>query len=153
MFSRSSRAILSSSSSFSSSASPSVSIPTCTPTLNNLRNYTTSQSQSQCQRKQQYKHPQQIYTQSSPFRFQLAPVSSSSFSFQSRRNLHYSAPVFSTSHNVAGAAIHVTDPSPLTPQEYHDVSEFYLETLQSELERMQEDEGSPIEVEYSVCYY
>ncbi|KAI9931307.1 hypothetical protein ASPWEDRAFT_47485 [Aspergillus wentii DTO 134E9] len=52
------------------------------------------------------------------------------------------------SHNVAGAAVHVTEPSPLTDQEYYDYSEHYLNVLQLELERMGE-EGSDIEAEYS----
>ena len=64
--------------------------------------------------------------------------------------MHSSAPVFATSHNVAGAATHVTDPTPLTDSEYHEVSEYYFEVLLNELERLQEEEGSSIEMEYSV---
>ncbi|EAU35815.1 hypothetical protein ATEG_04013 [Aspergillus terreus NIH2624] len=52
------------------------------------------------------------------------------------------------SHNVAGAATHVTEPSPLTDQEYHEYAEHYLNVLQTEVERAQED-GSDMEAEYS----
>lgn len=51
---------------------------------------------------------------------------------------------------VAGAASHVTEPTPLSPEEYYDVSEHYFNVLLSELERAQED-GSDVEAEYSVC--
>ena len=50
---------------------------------------------------------------------------------------------------VAGAATHVTEPSPLTPQEYYDYSEHYFNVLLAELEKAQE-EGSDVEAEYSV---
>jgi frataxin len=51
--------------------------------------------------------------------------------------------------NVAGAAVHVTDPTPLTDEQYHEYSEHYLNVLLGELEQMQED-GSDVEAEYSV---
>ena len=53
------------------------------------------------------------------------------------------------SNNVAGAAGHVTEPSPLTDGEYHEYAEHYLNVLQSEIEKVQE-EGADIEAEYSV---
>ncbi|PWY87676.1 Frataxin [Aspergillus heteromorphus CBS 117.55] len=52
------------------------------------------------------------------------------------------------SNNVAGAAAHVTEPSPLTDEQYYDYAEHYLDQLQIEIERAQE-EGSDIEAEYS----
>ena len=54
------------------------------------------------------------------------------------------------SHNVAGAAVHITEPTPLTDQEYYDYSEHYLNSLMAEVERVAE-EGSELEAEYSVC--
>lgn len=54
------------------------------------------------------------------------------------------------SHNVAGAAVHITEPTPLTDQEYYDYSEHYLNTLVAEIEKVAE-EGSELEAEYSVC--
>ena len=56
------------------------------------------------------------------------------------------------SSNVAGAATHVTEPSPLTDAQYHDHAEHYLDVLQYEIEKVQE-EGSDIEAEYSVRFY
>lgn len=53
------------------------------------------------------------------------------------------------SNNVAGAAVHVRDPSPLSDSEYHEYAEHFFEELLTELERIQE-EGSDIESEYSV---
>lgn len=53
------------------------------------------------------------------------------------------------SNNVAGAATHVTEPSPLTDGQYHDYAEHYLNMLQTEVENTQE-EGSEMEAEYSV---
>ncbi|KAJ5169377.1 Frataxin [Penicillium coprophilum] len=50
--------------------------------------------------------------------------------------------------SVAGAATHVTEPSPLTPEEYYEYSEHYFNVLQSHLEKAQE-EGSDVEAEYS----
>lgn len=50
---------------------------------------------------------------------------------------------------VAGAAGHITEPSPLTPEEYHDYSEHYFNVLIADLEKAQED-GSDVEAEYSV---
>lgn len=50
----------------------------------------------------------------------------------------------------AGGAPHVTEPSPLTPEEYYDHSEHYFNVLIQELEKSQE-EGSDVEAEYSVC--
>lgn len=55
------------------------------------------------------------------------------------------------SHNVAGAAVHITEPTPLTDQEYYDYSEHYLNTLMAEVEKVAE-EGSELEAEYSVCF-
>ncbi|PYI22530.1 Frataxin [Aspergillus japonicus CBS 114.51] len=52
------------------------------------------------------------------------------------------------SHNVAGAAAHVSEPSPLTDGQYHDYAEHYLNTVLEEVESRQE-EGSEIEAEYS----
>lgn len=56
---------------------------------------------------------------------------------------------------VAGSGAHVTEPSPLTPEEYHEYSEHYFNVLLGELEKAQE-EGSDVEAEYSVsdclCY-
>ncbi|KAA8648775.1 hypothetical protein EYZ11_004905 [Aspergillus tanneri] len=52
------------------------------------------------------------------------------------------------SNNVAGAAAHVTEPSPLTDAQYHEYAEHYLNVLQTELENAQE-EGSDMEAEYS----
>lgn len=53
------------------------------------------------------------------------------------------------SASVAGAGLHVDEPSPLTPEEYHDYSEHYFNVLIAELEKSQE-EGSDVEAEYSV---
>ncbi|KXG50939.1 Frataxin [Penicillium griseofulvum] len=50
--------------------------------------------------------------------------------------------------SVAGAASHVTEPSPLTSEEYYEYSEHYFNVLQSHLEKAQE-EGSDVEAEYS----
>lgn len=55
------------------------------------------------------------------------------------------------SHNVAGAAVHITEPTPLSDQEYYDYSEHYLNTLMGEVEKVAE-EGSELEAEYSVCF-
>ncbi|PYI02190.1 Frataxin-like domain-containing protein [Aspergillus sclerotiicarbonarius CBS 121057] len=52
------------------------------------------------------------------------------------------------SNNVAGAAAHVTEPSPLTDGQYHDYAEHYLNVVQNEIENLQE-EGSDMEAEYS----
>ncbi|BCS01240.1 frataxin family protein [Aspergillus luchuensis] len=52
------------------------------------------------------------------------------------------------SSNVAGAATHFTEPSPLTDAQYHEHAEHYLDVLQYEIEKVQE-EGSDIEAEYS----
>ncbi|PKY05880.1 Frataxin-like domain-containing protein [Aspergillus campestris IBT 28561] len=52
------------------------------------------------------------------------------------------------SHNVAGANSHVTEPSPLNDESYHQYSEHYLDVLQNEVEKAQE-EGSDMEAEYS----
>ncbi|KAJ5415600.1 hypothetical protein N7465_004295 [Penicillium sp. CMV-2018d] len=49
---------------------------------------------------------------------------------------------------VAGATSHITEPSPLTPEEYYEYAEHYFNVLQSELEKAQE-EGSDVEAEYS----
>lgn len=50
---------------------------------------------------------------------------------------------------VAGAAAHVTEPTPLSPEEYYEYSEHYFNVLLAELEKSQE-EGSDVEAEYSV---
>ncbi|EAW25068.1 frataxin family protein [Aspergillus fischeri NRRL 181] len=52
------------------------------------------------------------------------------------------------SNNVAGASTHVTEPSPLTDAQYHEFAEHYLNVIQNEVEKAQE-EGSDIEAEYS----
>ncbi|PYH96230.1 Frataxin [Aspergillus ellipticus CBS 707.79] len=52
------------------------------------------------------------------------------------------------SHNVAGAAAHVTEPSPLTDGQYYEYAEHYLNVVQTEIEKVQE-EGSEMEAEYS----
>ncbi|KAJ5234265.1 uncharacterized protein N7469_003433 [Penicillium citrinum] len=49
---------------------------------------------------------------------------------------------------VAGAAAHVTEPTPLSPEEYYEYSEHYFNVLLAELEKAQE-EGSDVEAEYS----
>lgn len=49
---------------------------------------------------------------------------------------------------VAGAAAHVTEPTPLSPEEYYEYSEHYFNVLLGELEKAQE-EGSDVEAEYS----
>ncbi|GFF37320.1 frataxin homolog, mitochondrial [Aspergillus udagawae] len=52
------------------------------------------------------------------------------------------------SNNVAGAFTHVTEPSPLDDAQYHEFAEHYLNVIQNEVEKAQE-EGSDIEAEYS----
>ncbi|CEJ62374.1 putative mitochondrial chaperone Frataxin [Penicillium brasilianum] len=49
---------------------------------------------------------------------------------------------------IAGLNAHATEPSPLTPEEYHEYSEHYFNVLLGELEKAQE-EGSDVEAEYS----
>ncbi|KAJ5762450.1 uncharacterized protein N7511_005832 [Penicillium nucicola] len=49
---------------------------------------------------------------------------------------------------IAGAAAHVTEPSPLSAEEYYEYSEHYFNVLLAELEKTQE-EGSDVEAEYS----
>ncbi|EEA20192.1 Mitochondrial matrix iron chaperone [Talaromyces marneffei ATCC 18224] len=49
---------------------------------------------------------------------------------------------------VAAGATHVTEATPLSDKDYHEVSEHYLNVLLGEVERVQED-GSEIEAEYS----
>ncbi|KAJ5298890.1 uncharacterized protein N7443_007010 [Penicillium atrosanguineum] len=49
---------------------------------------------------------------------------------------------------VAGAAEHVVEPTPLTPEEYYEYSEHYFNYLVQQLEKAQE-EGSDVEAEYS----
>ncbi|KAJ5297442.1 hypothetical protein PENANT_c005G03254 [Penicillium antarcticum] len=49
---------------------------------------------------------------------------------------------------VAGAAAHITEPSPLTAEEYYEYSEHYFNVLLAEVEKSQE-EGSDVEAEYS----
>ncbi|EPS31778.1 hypothetical protein PDE_06736 [Penicillium oxalicum 114-2] len=48
----------------------------------------------------------------------------------------------------AGFSAHVSEPSPLTPEQYYEYSEHYFNVLLAELEKAQE-EGSDIEAEYS----
>lgn len=55
------------------------------------------------------------------------------------------------SGSVAGAATHITEPSPLSPEEYYEYAEHYFNVLQNELEKAQE-EGSDVEAEYSVGF-
>lgn len=55
------------------------------------------------------------------------------------------------SSRVAGGAVHVAEPTPLTDNQYHEYAEHYLNTLLAEVERAQEEEGSELEAEYSVC--
>jgi frataxin len=50
----------------------------------------------------------------------------------------------------AAGASHVIEATPLSDQNYHEVSEIYLDELLAEVERVQE-EGSDVEAEYSVC--
>ncbi|KAL2799187.1 hypothetical protein BJX66DRAFT_333482 [Aspergillus keveii] len=52
------------------------------------------------------------------------------------------------SSNPGGAASHVSEPSALTDQQFHEYSEHYLNVLLSEIENVQED-GHDIEAEYS----
>ncbi|KAL2862886.1 frataxin family protein [Aspergillus lucknowensis] len=52
------------------------------------------------------------------------------------------------SSNPAGAASRVSEPSPLTDQQFHEHSEHYLNVLLAKIENTQED-GSDIEAEYS----
>lgn len=59
-------------------------------------------------------------------------------------------PAPKSSQNVAGAATHITDPSPLTDSQYYEYSEHYLNVLMGEVEKMQEEGGSELEAEYSV---
>lgn len=59
-------------------------------------------------------------------------------------------PPHSQSTSTAGAASHVTEPTPLSPEEYYEFSEHYFNVLLGELEKAQE-EGSDVEAEYSVC--
>jgi frataxin len=53
---------------------------------------------------------------------------------------------------VAGAAGHITEPSPLAPEEYYEYSEHYFNVLLAQLEAAQE-EGADIEGEYSVSFH
>lgn len=52
----------------------------------------------------------------------------------------------------AAGATHVVEPTLLSDQHYHEVSEIYLNELLAEVERVQE-EGSEMEAEYSVRIY
>lgn len=56
------------------------------------------------------------------------------------------------SQPVAGAATHITDPTPLTDQQYYEYSEHFLNVLMGEVEKTAE-EGSELEAEYSVCSF
>lgn len=95
-----------------------------------------------------------------PRAYAIRPSSAAQFtrSFQSslanRKGIHPESanpPAPNPQPGVAGAASHITEPSPLTPEEYYEYSEHYFNVLQSELERLQE-EGSDVEAEYSVCF-
>ncbi|CDM36481.1 hypothetical protein DTO013E5_6906 [Penicillium roqueforti] len=92
-----------------------------------------------------------------PRAYAIRPSSAAQFtrSFQSslanRKGIHPESanpPAPNPQPGVAGAASHITEPSPLTPEEYYEYSEHYFNVLQSELERLQE-EGSDVEAEYS----
>lgn len=50
---------------------------------------------------------------------------------------------------VAGTGGHISEPSSLTPEEFHNYSDHYFNVLLAELEKAQE-EGSDVEAEYSV---
>ncbi|KAJ5567287.1 hypothetical protein N7535_006593 [Penicillium sp. DV-2018c] len=88
----------------------------------------------------------------------IRPSSASNFtrSFQSsptfRKGIHPESsnppPPNPESAPVAGVSAHVTEPSPLTPEQYYEYAEHYFNVLQSELEKAQE-EGSDVEAEYS----
>lgn len=54
------------------------------------------------------------------------------------------------SHNVAGAAVHITEPTPLTDAKYYEYSEHYLESLLNEVERTAQEDASDLEGEYNV---
>lgn len=56
------------------------------------------------------------------------------------------------SHNVAGAAIHITEPTPLTDAQYYEYSEHYLNALLNEVERTAQEDASDLEGEYNVRY-
>ena len=95
-----------------------------------------------------------------PRAYAIRPSSAAQFtrSFQSslakRKGIHPESanpPSPNPQPGVAGGATHITEPSPLTPEEYYEYSEHYFNVLQSELERLQE-EGSDVEAEYSVCF-
>ena len=51
--------------------------------------------------------------------------------------------------NVAGGSTHVTEPSPLTEEQYREYAEDYFNLLMTRLEELQE-EGKDVEAEYSV---
>ncbi|EYE99847.1 frataxin family protein [Aspergillus ruber CBS 135680] len=53
------------------------------------------------------------------------------------------------SHNVAGAAVHITEPTPLTDAQYYEYSEHYLESLLNEVERTAQEDASDLEGEYN----
>lgn len=92
--------------------------------------------------KQQQQQQQQHRSQRS---FHTTPAVRKGISPQSSDPV---APNPQSSH-VAGGAVHVSEPSPLTDAEYHEFSEHYFNVLLGELERVQE-EGSDLEAEYSV---
>ncbi|KAK2768492.1 Mitochondrial chaperone Frataxin [Arachnomyces sp. PD_36] len=50
--------------------------------------------------------------------------------------------------NVAGGSIHVTEPSPLSEEQYREYAEDYFNLLMTQLEQLQED-GIDVEAEYS----
>ncbi|QSS64410.1 mitochondrial iron uptake protein, partial [Histoplasma capsulatum] len=58
----------------------------------------------------------------------------------------------SSNSNIAGGANHVTQPTPLTEEQYREYVEDYFNVLLTKVEQMQEN-GSDVEAEYSVCIY
>ncbi|OAX81231.1 iron donor protein CyaY [Emergomyces africanus] len=54
----------------------------------------------------------------------------------------------SSSANIAGGANHVTQPSPLTEEQYREYAEDYFNVLLTKVEQLQEN-GSDVEAEYS----
>lgn len=50
-----------------------------------------------------------------------------------------------------GDATHVTEPADITTEEYHEISDEYIDRVVAQLEAMAEDPERGVEVEYSVC--
>ncbi|OJD20852.1 hypothetical protein ACJ73_07810 [Blastomyces percursus] len=57
-----------------------------------------------------------------------------------------------SSSNIAGGANHVTQPTPLTEEQYREYAEEYFNVLLTKVEQLQEN-GSDIEAEYSLCLF